>query len=85
MIGVPDPTWGEVGRALIVPATAEPPSADDIIGYATERLAKFKVPKSVVFVSELPRNPSGKLLKNRLRDRYPLSATPTSTLGKDNS
>ncbi|MFC4003715.1 long-chain fatty acid--CoA ligase [Prauserella oleivorans] len=85
VIGVPDPTWGEVGRALIVPATAEPPSADDIIGYATERLAKFKVPKSVVFVSELPRNPSGKLLKNRLRDRYPLSATPTSTLGKDNS
>jgi acyl-CoA synthetase (AMP-forming)/AMP-acid ligase II len=45
-------------------------SEEEIIAYCQERLARYKRPKSVAFVSELPKNPSGKILKRDLRDRY---------------
>jgi acyl-CoA synthetase (AMP-forming)/AMP-acid ligase II len=56
---------GEVGRAFVVPAGDI--AAEDVIAFARERLANFKVPRYVDFVDALPRNPSGKLLKNELR------------------
>ncbi len=67
VIGVPDDKWGEVPKAIVVPVAGSEPDADEIIAYARERLAGFKTPKSVDFVTELPRNPTGKILKKDLR------------------
>jgi long-chain acyl-CoA synthetase len=53
-----------------VPAAGTSPTPEDLIAFARERLAGFKLPKSVDFTSELPRNPSGKLLKRQLREPY---------------
>ena len=73
VIGVPHEKWGETAKAVIVPA-ADVETSDDaaaeIIAYAKERLATFKCPTSVDWVTELPRNPSGKILKKDLREPY---------------
>ena len=63
VVGVPDERMGEVGRAFVVGSITE----EAVVAYARERLANFKVPRSVVIVDALPRNPSGKVLKNELR------------------
>lgn len=70
VIGVPDDRWGETVKAVIVREPGSDPRPDDIITWARERLAGFKLPRSVDFVDVLPRNPSGKLLKRELRDPY---------------
>jgi long-chain acyl-CoA synthetase len=70
VIGVPDDKWGEAVKAIVVPAGATAPSEAELIAYARERLAGFKLPKSVDFASALPRTPSGKLLKRALREPY---------------
>ena len=70
VIGVPDERWGEVGRALIVPRAGADVSPDDIMDSLSGRLAKYKLPKSVVLVDTLPRNATGKILKARLRSQY---------------
>lgn len=67
VIGMPDERWIEAITAFVV-ATRDV-TADDLIAHARTSLAGFKVPKRVVFVEELPRNASGKLLKRVLRDR----------------
>jgi fatty-acyl-CoA synthase len=67
VIGVPDPTWGEVGRAFIVIRAGEHLDARAVQEHLATRLARFKVPKSIEFVADLPHNASGKLLKSRLR------------------
>lgn len=66
VIGVPDAKWGEALLAVCV-ARAEPPSEDTLINFCRERLGGFKVPRRYQFVAELPRNPSGKVLKRVLR------------------
>jgi HIP---CoA ligase len=66
VIGVPDPRLGEVGHAFVIPAPGCSPSADEVIAFARERIANFKVPRAVTFVSELPRTPLGKVQKFRL-------------------
>jgi fatty-acyl-CoA synthase len=71
VIGVKDEKWGEVGLAVVSLKSEEQLSADDIIGFLKQRLAKYKVPKQVVFVDQLPRNAAGKVLKNLLREAYP--------------
>ncbi|KRB74053.1 fatty acid--CoA ligase [Nocardioides sp. Root190] len=63
VVGVPDERMGEVGRAYVV----GPAAAEDVIAFARERLANFKVPRSVEHVDTLPRNLSGKVLKTELR------------------
>jgi len=68
VIGVPDERMGEVGRAFVVPLDGHPLTEDDVIAYARDKLANFKAPRSVRFVDALPRNPSGKVLKNVLRE-----------------
>jgi len=70
VIGVPDDRWGEVGKALIVLRPGETPPAGDLVAYLYGRLARYKIPKYVEFVAELPRNAAGKLLKARIRERY---------------
>ena len=70
VIGVPHDKWGETAKAVVVPVAGAEPSAEEIIAYSQERLAKFKCPTSVDFVEALPRNPSGKVLKKDLREPY---------------
>jgi fatty-acyl-CoA synthase len=68
VIGVPDENWGEVGQAIIVVKDGETLSERDVIEHCDGKLARYRQPKSVRFVDELPRNASGKLLKRVLRD-----------------
>ncbi len=68
VVGVPDERMGEVGKAYVVASAGASPTADDVIAFAKERLANFKVPRHVAFVDALPRNLSGKVLKTELRD-----------------
>jgi acyl-CoA synthetase (AMP-forming)/AMP-acid ligase II len=68
VVGRPDERWGEVPVVFVVVDDADA-SADDLVAHCRAQLARFKVPKDVVFVDALPRNPSGKVLKRELRDR----------------
>lgn len=70
VIGVPDDKWGEVPRAVVVPREGSTLDADGVLASLAGRLAKYKIPKSVVIADELPRTASGKLLKARVRKRY---------------
>ena len=68
VIGVADPRWGEVGRAFVVCRSGCAPNEAEIVAFARARLAGYKVPRSVVFRSELPRLGSGKPDRRRLSD-----------------
>jgi fatty-acyl-CoA synthase len=70
VIGVPDSRWGEVGRAVVALRPGATASADEIIGFLSGKLARYKIPKSVVVVQALPHNAAGKLLKGPLREKF---------------
>lgn len=71
VIGVPDDTWGEAVKAIVVPKPGALPDAGSIIAYARERIAHYKAPKSVDFRADpLPRSTSGKILRRELREPY---------------
>lgn len=70
VIGVPDAKWGEVGRAVVVLKPGQTLTEADIIEHCRVNLAHYKVPKSVVFVNQLPRNPMAKVIKGELREKY---------------
>ena len=67
VVGVPDTRLGEVGRAYVTAAPGATVDADEVIAWCRERMANYKVPRSVVVVETLPRNASGKVLKFELR------------------
>jgi acyl-CoA synthetase (AMP-forming)/AMP-acid ligase II len=67
VVGVPDERMGEVGKAYLVRSADSTIEGEDVIAFAKERLANFKVPRHVELVDALPRNLSGKVLKNDLR------------------
>jgi fatty-acyl-CoA synthase len=67
VIGLPDPYWIEAVTAVIVGKAGHALDQAQVIAHCRERMAHFKVPKRVVFVEALPKNPSGKLLKRELR------------------
>ncbi|MBF7729255.1 acyl-CoA synthetase [Pseudomonas sp. N040] len=69
VIGLPDEKWGEIVCAIVVADQTKTNDAE-IIAYCGERLARYKLPKKVLFVESIPRNPSGKILKRVLRDQY---------------
>ncbi|RME10045.1 MAG: long-chain fatty acid--CoA ligase, partial [Ardenticatenia bacterium] len=66
LIPVPDPKWGEVGRAVVVCRAGQSLTAEALLAWLRERLAGYKVPKSVVFVDELPKTGAGKVDKQAL-------------------
>ena len=68
VIGVPDARLGEVGRAYVVRRPGALVTADDLIAWSRREMANYKVPRTVEFVAELPRNASGKVVKGALRD-----------------
>ncbi|MGW1655363.1 FadD3 family acyl-CoA ligase [Streptomyces atratus] len=69
VIGVPDPRLGEVGKAYAVRRPGATVTADDLIAWSRREMANYKVPRAVEFVTELPRNASGKVVKGELRGR----------------
>lgn len=68
VIPVPDEKWGEVPKAFVVPKAGAQPTAEDIINFCRERIARFKAPKAVEFC-ELPKTGTGKIQKFKLRDK----------------
>jgi fatty-acyl-CoA synthase len=69
VIGAPDDHWGEVVAAFIRPAPGNPPTAQELRTYCSERLAPYKIPVKWHFVDALPLTPSGKIQKYRLREQ----------------
>jgi long-chain acyl-CoA synthetase len=70
VIGVPDERWGEAVKAVVVKKAGAEVTQGELIGWARDRIAGYKLPKSVDFVDALPRNPTGKILKRELRKTY---------------
>jgi fatty-acyl-CoA synthase len=68
VVGVPDPRWGEVGVACVVLKPDAKTSEEELIEFLSDRLARFKVPKRVVFMQELPISGAGKILKRDLKE-----------------
>ena len=67
VIGISDPRWGETGKAFIVKHKGAQIQPEEVIAYCKKKLARFKVPKSVDFLDELPKNDAGKLDKRALK------------------
>ena len=70
VIGIPDDKWGEATKAFIVQADGEPLDEAEVISYVRTQIAGYKCPKTVEHINELPRNPSGKILRKDLRAPY---------------
>jgi acyl-CoA synthetase (AMP-forming)/AMP-acid ligase II len=70
VIGVPNDEWGEEVKAVVHLKDGQTATEEDIHAFLAEKLADYKLPRSVDFVDELPYNPSGKLLKKEVRARY---------------
>jgi fatty-acyl-CoA synthase len=69
VVGVPDPDWGESLRAFVVLRAGATATEAELIEHCRRELADYKRPRKVVFLDELPRNPTGKVLKRELRER----------------
>ncbi len=72
VFGLAHPVWVEAVVAAVVPRKGAAPTEDDILAHCRTHLAGFKTPKHIFFVDSLPKNPSGKLLKRVLKDRFTL-------------
>ena len=73
VVGVPDDEWGEAVKAVVLPADGVRPDgrlAEEILAHCRARLARYKCPRSVDFTDDLPRLPTGKILRRAVRDRY---------------
>ena len=70
VFGIPDPKWGESVKAVVELSSGQEVSPEDLVAWCKGRLAGYKCPRSVEIMAELPRNPTGKLLKKDLRKPY---------------
>jgi long-chain acyl-CoA synthetase len=73
VFGIPHADWGEEVKAVVQPvdgATADDALREEILDYCRDKLAKYKTPRSIDFIDEMPRDPNGKLYKRKLRDPY---------------
>ena len=73
VFGIPHEEWGEEIKAVVQPAAGVAPGPEltaELLGFLDGRIAKFKLPRTIDYVAELPRDPNGKLYKRRLRDPY---------------
>ncbi|MBC7246664.1 MAG: long-chain fatty acid--CoA ligase [Actinobacteria bacterium] len=70
VIGIPDEKWGEVGMAVVVPKPGVELSEEEVIQFCRGKLAKYKIPKKVVFAESLPRTATGKILKKELKSQF---------------
>ena len=70
VIGVADPKWGEAVKAVLVLKPGETATEQEIIKYCKQHIARYKAPKSIDFISELPKTGSGKIFKKGLKERY---------------
>ncbi|MFH2038965.1 MAG: long-chain fatty acid--CoA ligase [Chloroflexota bacterium] len=70
VIGLPDANWGEIGKACVVLKAGKTASEDELLDFMAGKLAKFKVPKSVSFLPELPISAAGKILKRELKNQF---------------
>lgn len=69
IIGVPDPKWGESGKAFVVKKEESSLTEQDVISYCTGKLAKYKIPKYVEFIEQLPKNDAGKIDRKSLKKK----------------
>jgi fatty-acyl-CoA synthase len=76
VIGLPDDYWIEAVTAVVVAKPGATLAEADIIVHCRDHMAHFKVPKRVIFVDALPKNPSGKLLKRELREKFTPARLP---------
>ena len=74
VIGLADEKWGEIACAIVVADQSEV-SEQQIVEFCGTRLARYKLPKKVIFAEAIPRNPTGKILKRVLRDQYSVTVT----------
>jgi fatty-acyl-CoA synthase len=70
LIGVPDPKWGEVGRGIVVRQKDTSLTSEELAAFCQARLARYKIPKSFVFVDQLPKTAAGKIDKKLLAQKY---------------
>ena len=79
VVGLPDPYWIEAVTAVIVAKAGHELTEAQVIAFCKDRMAHFKVPKRVILVDSLPKNPSGKLLKRELRTRFENERRPAGS------
>jgi fatty-acyl-CoA synthase len=70
VIAVPDERWGEVGRAVVTLREGSALGAEQLLEHLEGRLARYKLPRSVVFIEALPHNASGKLVRSQVRELH---------------
>ncbi len=70
VFGIPDEEFGEALCAYVQPQAGQEPTADDVRAWLGPRLANYKLPRTIEFATELPREDSGKIFKRRLREPY---------------
>ena len=70
VIGVPDSKWGEALLAFVVPKPGSSVDPEEIVSFCEGKMARFKIPRSIQLVAELPKSPAGKVLKRVLREPF---------------